>query len=82
VAVSSLSLDRDHKGSLYARAGLTDYWILNLMDRTLEVYREPIIDVAAAFGWRYGSALTLGAEAVVAPLARPDALVRVADLLP
>src|SRR5436190_16797854 len=42
VALSSLRLDREHKGSLYARAGLGDYWILNLVDRVLEVYREPV----------------------------------------
>ena len=82
VAATSLSLDRDHKGSLYARAGLTDYWILNLVRRALEVYRDPVTDAAAAFGWRYGSTRTLDAEAVVAPLAAPEAFIHVADLLP
>src|SRR5262249_51217127 len=33
VAESSLELDRRRKGSLYARAGLPDYWLLNLVDR-------------------------------------------------
>ena len=82
VSVSSLPLDRSHKGSLYARAGLADYWIVNLVSRVLEVYREPVADAAAAFGWRYGSTRTLGADAAVAPLAAPDTLVPVADLLP
>ena len=82
VAATSLSLDRDHKGSLYARAGLADYWILNLVGRALEVYRDPVTDAAAAFGWRYGSAHTLGVEGTIAPLAAPGALIRVADLLP
>jgi len=40
VADSSLAFDRDDKGSLYARAGLQDYWIVNLVDRVLEVYRR------------------------------------------
>jgi Uma2 family endonuclease len=62
VSVSSLPLDRSHKGSLYARAGLADYWIVNLVGRVLEVYREPVADAAAAFGWRYGSTRTLRAE--------------------
>jgi Uma2 family endonuclease len=39
VAESSLASDRRRKGSLYARAGLADYWVLNLIDRVLEVYR-------------------------------------------
>jgi Uma2 family endonuclease len=82
VAVSSLALDRQHKGSLYARAGLEDYWILNLVDRVLEVYREPVADAASAFGWRYGSRQTLAADASIAPIAAPHAAVRVADLLP
>ncbi len=34
-------MDRIHKGSLYARAGLPDYWIVNLPERRLEVYRDP-----------------------------------------
>ncbi len=82
VAVTSLSLDRDHKGSLYARAGLADYWILNLVGRALEIYRDPLTDAAAAFGWRYGSTRTLDAEALVTPLAAPEVFIRVADLLP
>jgi Uma2 family endonuclease len=60
VSESSLRFDRHHKGSLYARAGLADYWIVNLVDRVLEVYRDPVQDSAAAFGWRYRSVATLG----------------------
>ena len=82
VALSSLRLDREHKGSLYARAGLGDYWILNLVDRVLEVYRKPVADVAASFGWRYGTIDRLGPDASVTPLAAPDARILVSDLLP
>jgi Uma2 family endonuclease len=82
VAQTSLALDREHKGSLYARAGREDYWILNLVDRVLEVYRDPVADPAAPFGWRYRSCQILGADAVIAPLAAPAAAIRVADLLP
>jgi Uma2 family endonuclease len=82
VSEASLPLDREHKGSLYARAGLADYWILNLVDRVLEVYRNPTSDPDAPFGWRYGSHQTLGREASVAPLALPEAGIRVVDLLP
>lgn len=82
VGESSLALDREHKGSLYARAGLTDYWIVNLVDRVLEVYREPASDSAAPFGWRYQFVEMLGREASVSPLALPGARIRVVDLLP
>jgi Uma2 family endonuclease len=82
VAVSSLLLDRSHKGSLYARARLDDYWIVNLVDRVLEVYRQPAADTSAPYGWRYASIQTLGSESSIAPLAAPGARVRVSDLLP
>lgn len=82
VAVSSLGVDRQRKGSVYARAGLTDYWVLNLVDRVLEVYREPVADSAAPFGWRYGRLEMLGADADVTPLAAPAASIPVARLLP
>src|SRR5262245_12202727 len=82
VSVSRLTFDRDHKGSLYARAGLADYWILNLVDRVLEIYRRPVEDPAARFGWRYASIERLGAGSSASPLAAPDARIQVSDLLP
>ena len=36
---------------------IADYWIVNIPDRRLEVYREPVPDAGAVFGWRYGQAL-------------------------
>ena len=81
VAESSLSFDRERKGSLYARAGVPDYWIVNLVDRVVEVYRDPTPDPAAAFGWRYRSVQRLTAPATVALFRLPSAAVAVADLL-
>jgi Uma2 family endonuclease len=81
VAESSLLLDREHKGSLYARASLADYWIVNLTERRLEIYREPAPDADAAFGWRYRSVVVPAGDAWVFPLAQPTARARVADLL-
>jgi Uma2 family endonuclease len=82
VAETSLAVDRQYKGSLYARAGVPDYWILNLVDRVLEVYREPLADSAAEFGWRYTRSDTLGPTAGVTPLAASAANVLVSQLLP
>src|SRR6185295_17651235 len=53
VAESSLDVDRARKGNVYARAGLADYWIVNLIDRVLEVYRGPTSDPSSPSGWRY-----------------------------
>ena len=82
VALSRLRFDREHKGSLYARARVPDYWIVNLADRRLEVHREPMPDGAAPFGWRYAQTVALAGDARACPLAAPDATVTVADLLP
>jgi len=81
VADSSLEFDRREKAGLYARAGIADYWIVNLVDNVLEVYRDPVADPDRPYGWRYGSALTLRAGDLVAPLAAPATPVAAADLL-
>ena len=84
ISETSLALDRAHKGSLYARAGLVDYWIVNLPERRLEVYRDPEPDATAPFGWRYRSVTVLGPGlepgASVSPLARPDLRIQISDL--
>ena len=82
VAQSSLDFDRARKGSLYARAAVPDYWIVNLVDGVVEVYRDPEPDASAAFGWRYGSVTRLAPPATVAPLAFSGEIIAVADLLP
>ena len=77
ISETSLALDRAHKGSLYARAGLVDYWIVNLLERRLEVYRDPEPEATAPFGWRYRSVTVLEPGASVSPLARPDRQIQV-----
>jgi Uma2 family endonuclease len=82
VAGEGLRLARGRKAVVYARARITDYWIVNLGDRVVEVHREPARPGPARRRWGYAAIETLGADASVMPLAAPDALVRVADLLP
>jgi Uma2 family endonuclease len=82
VAESSLGFDRVAKGSLYARAGIVDYWIVNLVERVLEVYRHPGADITAPYGWRYTSAERFAPPSSVAPIAVPAAAIAVAALLP
>jgi Uma2 family endonuclease len=79
---SRLTFDRAHKGSLYARAGLADYWIVNLIENVLEVYRTPVTDDSAPFGWHYASREVLSSDASATPLAAPHARIVVRDLLP
>src|ERR1700693_3088046 len=82
IAESSLALDREYKGSLYAKARVPDFWIVNLGDRVLEAYRAPMPDASASYGWAYRSAQSLHAGEHVSPLAAPAARIPVADLLP
>ena len=82
VADSSLAFDREHKGSLYARAHVPDYWIVNLVDRVLEVHRDPAPSADAPYGWRFSTQRRLGAADSISPLAAPRARILVADLLP
>jgi Uma2 family endonuclease len=41
VADSSLGRDRGVKKRIYARAGILVYWIVNLVDKQIEVYTDP-----------------------------------------
>lgn len=82
VSDSTLGEDRSHQGSLYAAGGIADYWILNLVQRQLEVYRNPVADTSQPFGFRYGNRVILDPPDSVSPLALPQAQILVADLLP
>jgi len=82
VADTSLALDRLRKGGLYARAGIADYWVVNLIDEVLEVYREPVRAPSGLGDWKYDSVRMLRRNAIVTPLAAPRARIRVAALLP
>jgi Uma2 family endonuclease len=81
VAETSLAIDRVRKGSLYARAGIADYWVVNLSEGLLEVYREPVRS-ASGSAWKYDSVRLLRRDASVTPLAAPRARIRVPALLP
>jgi Uma2 family endonuclease len=82
VGLSGLALARGRKAAAYARAGIADYWVVNLVDRVLEVHREPRRPGAARRHSSYAAIETLGAEATIAPLAAPSASIHVSDLLP
>jgi Uma2 family endonuclease len=75
VAESSLEYDRRDKALLYARAGFVDYWIVNLIDRRVEIHRDP-----SPAGYR--SVVSLAAGDEMAPLAAPSRRIAVGALLP
>ena len=75
VAYTTISYDRTRKLSAYARKRIPEYWILNLNDRHLEVYREPV-------GESYSTKRTLRAGESASPLPQPGISIAVDDLLP
>lgn len=79
VADSTIAKDRSYKTRIYARAGIQEYWIVNLADRCLEVYRDPVTSPGQA---GYRSSQKLGPTENLAPLAAATTTVAVADLLP
>lgn len=82
VSESTLSYDSKQKASLYAKAGLPDYWIINLVQRQVEVFRRPIPDATAQYGFSYGERYVYQEGDAVTPLALPKVPIAVADLLP
>ena len=75
VAGESLPLDRQAKAVLYARAGIPEYWIVNLGEATVEVRREP----DPASGTYRTRTVARGGETLIAGTA-PGLAVAVADL--
>jgi Uma2 family endonuclease len=75
ISDSTLAFDQGTKSELYAEAGIAEYWILNVRERTLEVRRDPR-------GTRYLSSRLYEETESVTPLAKLVATVAVADLLP
>jgi Uma2 family endonuclease len=75
VADSTLRTDLILKARLYARAGIPEYWVMDLNSRTLHVHREPA-------NGEYSSIRVHTESDVVTLVSRPDAPVAVASLLP
>jgi Uma2 family endonuclease len=51
IADSSIKYDQDVKIPLYAEAGISYYWIFNLLDNHLETYSEPYQTQSGSFGY-------------------------------
>lgn len=74
VAESSLPYDQNQKLRLYAMHGVPEYWLLNLNDSCLEVYREP-------HGETYAQKSTLRAGDSVTLTQLPDLTIQVSSIL-
>jgi len=74
IADSSLRFDQNEKLRLYAQHGIPEYWLLNLNDHCLEVYRKPSGDV-------YAEKNTLQAGDSVTLSQLPDISIQVSAIL-
>jgi Uma2 family endonuclease len=83
VEVSDTTLRHDrNKARLYAASGVGDYWILNLVDRTLELYRDPLPGGGPPAGPAYATMRVLRPQDSIAPLAVPGCATTITDLFP
>ncbi len=62
ISVSSRRIDLGLKATIYAAAGVPEYWVLDVDARTLFVHREPQVD-------RYSSVERFGDDASVTAVA-------------
>lgn len=75
VADTSLALDLTTKASLYARAAIADYWVLDINARRLIVFRDPQEGT-------YKSTIAYQSTESIAPIAKPEAAIAISKLLP
>ncbi len=75
VADTSLAYDREIKGPIYAEGGIVEYWIVNLTNATVEVYRDPQPD------GRFATVTTARTGETLVPLAVEGLSLSVDDLL-
>lgn len=75
VADSSLEFDREDKLAIYAEAGIGEYWIVNLLEGAIEVYRDPA-------GLEYRSRRVVAPGESVSLLHLPDVAIAADDVLP
>ncbi len=67
VSDSTLQFDLRIKGPLYARAGILEYWVIDIPHRQVHVHRDPL-------GGAYQQFVRHGFDEGISPLAAPDAL--------
>lgn len=67
VSVTSLAYDRNEKCAVYAKAGIPEVWLVDLVARCVEVHRKPASAPNAVFGYAYASLTTFQAGQSVSP---------------
>jgi Uma2 family endonuclease len=82
VSKSSLRYDKQEKQFLYASMKIADYWILDLDNRQLIIYRDPKPSPDSPLGFAFSTMQVLGEEAAASPLELPGIKLAVSSMLP
>ena len=77
VSDTTLAIDQGRKARIHARAGIPDYWIVNLQKNVLEVRRRP---VQVRNVWGYDDVKSVSPRSLVTPLAAPKKRIAIANL--
>jgi len=75
VSDTTSRFDQTVKAKLYARAGVPEYWVLDVNSRVLYLHRRPL-------NGRYSQVINASGSEIVSPEAMPESVVAVSDLLP
>ncbi len=75
VSDSTLRFDQTTKGNLYARAGVPEYWVVDLTGAILYLHRRPL-------NGRYTQIINASGAESISPEAMPEAIVSITDFLP
>jgi|SRR5579883_1795997 len=82
VADTTLFYDTTTKAELYATAAIPDYWVLDVTNRQLRVFRDPVPLPVGLGATAYQTHLILNASDSISPLAAPNASILASELLP
>jgi Uma2 family endonuclease len=74
IADTTLKTDLEVKRQLYASANIPEYWVLDLKQRQLHVYREPNHQ-------DYQTSIILTEEQAIAPLHFPNTKIKISEML-
>ncbi|MCL1468235.1 MULTISPECIES: Uma2 family endonuclease [Argonema] len=73
ISYTTLKIDREEKAPIYARANIPEYWILDISNRRVYIFRNPTES-------GYQEQIILNADAAIAPLAFPQITIPFSEL--
>ena len=82
VSDTTLAYDRIDKGRMYAAVGIAVYWVINVVDRLIEVYTDPVSPAGGAPHYRTRTIYSPNDQVPLVVAGTPVGAVAVVDVLP